>query len=332
MELIDFYAEKISDLVSSLPILKRKQGEGPTAEEKEQAEIDASMKPSEDVYVPEATTVSDKKSSDVPASLALLEADVEYTRAQVEALKQNRMLIDERFAHMSEQVGELRALMVETERANTQVKLAAEKASALVETVQPERLMTQVNRLSARTEEMHALQERYDVMQKTLAENLKEVRAKLQASSSSEESLIKMREEVKADLSEIRKSELLMQRHSEKVESIFIEFERRAGEMNVISGKLEAQSDLLKDVMRTVDTIKVKVDSSVTRTDLESERGKLVDQTKKLDEALEDLQSFKELFASLFASEFEKIQKENKEDFSEFTTRLEKIEGRLSRK
>ena len=328
-EIIDFYAEKIGDLVGNLPFLKKKEEEQ-TPEEKEQAEIDSQMKSSEETYeVPLGP--EEKKPSDMPASLALLEADVEYTRAQVEALKQNRLLIDERFAHISEQIGELRALMVESERTNTQVKLAAEKASALVETVQPERLMTEVNRLNARTEEMKALQERYDVMQKTLSENLKEIRAKVSAQSASEEALIKMREEVKADLSELRKSELLMQRHAEKVESMFMEFEKRSGEISTISSKTEAQAEMLRDVMKGVDTLKTRVDSSVAKSELDVERGKIAEQTKKLENALADLQNFKELFASLFASEFERIQAQNKESFEDIDERLSHIEGKAAK-
>lgn len=326
-EIIDFYAEKVGGLVGSLPFLKKKAAEGQSAEEKEQAEIDASMKSSEESY-DAGSVVEEKKPSDMPASLALLEADVEYTRAQVEALKQNRLLIDERFSHMSEQIGELRALMVESERANTQVKLAAEKASALVETVQPERLMTEVNRISARTEEMKALQERYDAMQKTLSENVREIRSKVAAQAASEEALIKMREEVKSDLSEVRKSELLMQRHSEKVETMFVEFERRSGEISTLSSRLDAEADMLKDLMKGIDSVKIKAESAVSKGDLEAERARTSKQAEKLEAALSDLQNFKELFASLFATEFERVQAETKADLEDISGRLAKLEGR----
>ena len=206
------------------------------------------------------------------------------------------------------------------------------KKLALVETVQPERLMTEVNRLNARVEELRALQERYDVMQKTLSESLREIRSKVIAQSAAEEALVKMREEVKSDLSEIRKSELLMQRHSEKVESMFLEFEKRAGELSTLSSRLDAQTDMVKDLMRALDSVRLRADSAVSKSELEVERRKIADQTKRLENALADLQNFKELFASLFASEFERVQASSKESLEELSERIEKLEGRAAKR
>ena len=127
--------------------------------------------------------------ADVASSLAMQKADVEYMHGQVDFLKHGRVLFEERFAHLSEQISELRAQISQLERVGGQARLAADRASALLGSVQPERLAADVNRIHSRCDELRSCMESLGARQKSLEEEVRRLRAELAKSGGAAEGI-----------------------------------------------------------------------------------------------------------------------------------------------
>ena len=259
---------------------------------------------------------------DFPAGLALLEADVEYVRAQVEGLKQNRELLGERFAHISEERGELRALIVELERGNAQLRVAAEKVSALVEATQPQKLRTEVNKIAAPAESARAVDARRDAFEREASEGLRALREKVSALAAAQADAAKSFEDAKTGIAEVRKAEMMLKREAEKAEARVSESEKRAGAISAATTKVDALTDNLRSLAKSVEELKVRAETAPPRKEIDAERARISEGLRKVETAVSDMTEFKELFATLFASELERLREENKDAFDEFSKRI----------
>src|SRR3989339_798238 len=86
--------------------------------------------------------VEKKDDSLASASVSQLAAEIEKIKASLEAFTEVRKSTSERFNRISEQIGELRAMILDRDKTIQEVELKSIKAYDLVETVQPENINT----------------------------------------------------------------------------------------------------------------------------------------------------------------------------------------------
>ena len=106
--------------------------------------------------------------SDVASRLALLQADIEHLKEQVESDRKEREDINARIAAVIDQVTEVRSLISGLERQNAEIRVSAERSSAFIKAVQPEKLAVELVTLSSAVSELRAALSRHESQGKEL--------------------------------------------------------------------------------------------------------------------------------------------------------------------
>ncbi|MBN1502347.1 hypothetical protein JW930_02285 [Candidatus Woesearchaeota archaeon] len=222
------------------------------------------------------------KKEDAPAkpdaNLATSRLSAEFTRlkAQFEQFSELRKVINERFTRINEQVGELRGMIMDTNRGIQDMEVKTVKAVDLVEAVQPDKLMVEVRKQDAKIEALKANLESNEAMMKSILDQLKELRHQITVFRGLDE-VIKLNEEVKKELFNIKKVQATVERHSDKIEGIFVESQKRFQEFEKISDRIKETEKQLKTVSQQSDQNKVKIPSLATKKEVENLITKLND-------------------------------------------------------
>ncbi|MBS3120062.1 hypothetical protein J4475_04555 [Candidatus Woesearchaeota archaeon] len=212
-----------------------------------------------------------------PGDINKLGLQMQKIMAQVDSLMEIRKVSSERFNQISEQIGELRALIINSDKNLSEMEVKVTKAADLVETVQPDRISIVVQKQDAKIEALRANIESNESLMQTVGDELKQMRQKISLFKGVEQ-LLKLSEEIKSDMTEIRKVNSEVQRHADKVVTIFTSFQRSYSEYDKISAQVRDILGSLASLNKTVDQLTVKV----------AEAGK----KKELDEVVAKMDSF----------------------------------------
>src|SRR3989338_4603662 len=190
------------------------------------------------------------------ATLTQMNADVDKLSAQFSSFYEMQKAATERFARINEQIGELRAMILERDRASQHLEAKATQAIDLVETIQPEKLTIEVRKSDARIEALKANLESNETIMGSVVNELKETRNRLAAFKGMEE-VVKLNDEVKKELSHIRLIQSVVERHADKVDTVFAEMQKAFGEYMKLSDTLKGIDQTSKQLTSDLDGIKV---------------------------------------------------------------------------
>ena len=193
-----------------------------------------------------------------------LAVEVTKLKAQIEGLNEQRKATNERFSHISEEIGELRGMIVETNKGVSRIEAASTKAIDLVQSVKPEELMIEVRKMDSKIEALKAnLESNESLMQDSMKE-IKEIRRKMDFYKGAEQ-IAKLNEEVKKELIDIKKSESIIERHSNKVESIFIDVEKKYTDLDKFTDTAKELQRSFEKLQGDLDKLRVKAEDAVEK-------------------------------------------------------------------
>ena len=187
-----------------------------------------------------------------------ISVEIDKLKAEVESLKEIRKSFSERFSRVSEQIGELRALIVDRDRTLQTIELKAIKAADLVKAVQPEKLMIEVQREDAKIEGLKATLEANQAIMSKIMQELRNVRNRLAFFRGLQE-IERLAEEVKKELIEIKKLEASISIKADKVETIFGEMKKRIREVEEFKDKLHEIAFNVEQHTKDIETLKIKI-------------------------------------------------------------------------
>jgi DNA repair exonuclease SbcCD ATPase subunit len=211
---------------------------------------------------------TDKPQSSEGANRAL-SADIIKLKAQFDQFAEMRKLVNERFSRISEQTGELRGMIMDTNRSMQDMEVKTVKAVDLVEAVHPDKLMVDVRKQDAKIEALKANIESNDSIMKSLMDQLKEVRQKVTTFSGVDQT-VKLAGEVKEELMQIKKTEASVQRHADKVDQVYIESQKKFQEFEKIEDKIKEIQKQVGPATQAIDQLKVKVQTYAVKKDMEN--------------------------------------------------------------
>ncbi|MBN2422308.1 hypothetical protein JXB41_03710 [Candidatus Woesearchaeota archaeon] len=270
----------------------------------------------------------EETSQDAPAgvSTSKLSADLTKLKAQFDQFVELRNVFNERFTRLNEQVGELRGMIMDSNRAMQDIEVKTVKAVDLVGAVQPDKLMVEVRKQDAKVEALKANLESNEAMMKSILEQLKEMRQNINKFRGIEQ-IVKLSEDVKKELMDVKKMGATVERHSDKVEGIFIESQKKFQEFEKLSDKFVDIDKRLSTVTQQSDQTKVKIPTLAAKkevenliskfNDFEKHVGNVIDLlTKRANELPKDVNDrFKKLEKSIndaFNKQLKKAEKTNK--------------------
>jgi uncharacterized coiled-coil DUF342 family protein len=210
----------------------------------------------------------EEKKSSTSKSIDSMSADLSKLKAQMESFGELRKVFDEKFTHITETMGELRGMNIETNKDVQQIQVSAAKAVQMVEAVHPETLMSQVRKLEAKVEALKANIESNELRMDTILKELKELRTNLRSFSGIDK-IVKLSQEVKEELINIKKVEGIAERHSDKIEGLYIEFQKRITAITEIESSVKDTIRRLDGLSKNFDDIKTKVIEKAAKKELD---------------------------------------------------------------
>ncbi len=224
-------------------------------------------------------------SGNVAADIVKLSTEMERMRAGIAAFTEVRKSFTERFNRVSEQIGELRAMIFDRDKSIQEVELKAIKAYDLVESVKPEKIMTDVQKADAKIEALKANLEGNEAIMSRVMEELKEAKRKIEFFRGVEE-IIKLSEETKKELIEIKRIESKININADKVETIYSEMRTKFQEADAITTELQELKAGLEQDAKDIGFLKNKVSGLAEKAELE----KLVTKVQRYIDALRELE------------------------------------------
>jgi len=248
---------------------------------KKKKEEDSEIEAPEEVV--KASEVN-KSSSSSGSELIKISTDLDRVKASVESFGEVRKGLTERMSSMSEQIGELRAMILDRDRTIQEIELKAVKAADLVESVQPDKLMIGLQKEDAKFEALKANLEGNEAIMNRIMDELKEMRKKLNFFRGIEE-IIKLGEEVKKELVEIKRVEANIHIDTDKVQTIYAELRKKFQEIDLFSDNLQEMKVNVDQSLKDEDFLKTKITGLATKDELD----RLVQKVQRYIDALQEI-------------------------------------------
>lgn len=214
-----------------------------------------------------------------------LKAEIEKIKASVDAFGEIRKSFSERFNHISEGIGELRQMILERDKTIQEIELKALKASDLVSTVQPEKMMIEIQKQEAKIEALNANLEGNESIMDRVMEELKEAKRKIEFFRGVEE-IVKLSEETKKELVEIKKVESRININADKVETLYAEMRKKFQRLDLFDSELKEMKVTSEQNLKDVGALKEKVGTLASKDELNM----LVERVKKYIQVLKALE------------------------------------------
>jgi chromosome segregation ATPase len=278
----------------------------------------------------QAEEKTDERPASVTAATAALSADIIKLKAQFDQFSELRKVINERFTRINEQVGELRGMIMDSNRSMQDMEVKTVKAVDLVEAVHPDKLMVEVRKQDAKIESLKAGIESNDSIMKSLMDQLKDMRHEVSTFRGIEQ-VVQLNDEVKNELMNIKKIEATVERHSDKIEGIFIESQKRFQEFESLTDKLKEVQKQLSSLIEQSDQSKVKLATAASKKEVEDLVNKFNDFEKHVGNIIDLLTKRANDLPKEIDDRFKKLEKSMNDAFEKHLKRAETLNSLIEK-
>jgi len=252
-------------------------------EENQEEELEESEVEKEETNQKDSNLSSD--SSSAAPSLLKLSTEVDRLKASQEAFQEVRKSFTERFNHISEQIGELRSMILERDRTIHTLELKSVKAIDLVESIKPDKFMMDLERQNVKIEALKANLEGNEAILDQVMEELKETRRKISFFRCIEE-IIKLSEEIKKGLIGIKKIEGTINIQTDKVQTIYSEMRKKIQDLDTFNSQLQESKANIEQNSKDLDILKTKIINFAEKEEVD----KILEKVQKYSDSLKELQ------------------------------------------
>lgn len=211
-------------------------------------------------------TAAEEKKEDFSSGNAKLDIEFTKIKGRLDGMEEIRKATGERFTRTAEQIGELRGMVMDTNKMISKIEVSSTKAVDLVESVHPEKLMIEVRKQDGKIEGLRAQIESSEAIMKDLMLEMKKMRDRMNFYKGVEQ-VIALNEEVKGELAMMKRLEATIGSHADKVETVFLEVEKKFGEFEKFNDSVKDLDKGLKKVQSDFDKIRMKVETKLDRKD-----------------------------------------------------------------
>ena len=218
-------------------------------------------------------------------NLTKISSEVTKIKANIEAFGEVRKSFTERFTRTSEQIGELRAMILERDKNMQELELKAIKAYDLVESVHPEKISSMVQKEDAKIDALKANLEGNEAIMSRVMDELKETKRKIEFFRGVEE-VVKLSQEVKQELIEIKKVESRINVNVDKVDTLYSEIRKKFQNIDTFASDIQELKAVVEQNSKDITFLKDKIGSLAEKDELE----KIVSRVQRYIDALKELQ------------------------------------------
>lgn len=196
-----------------------------------------------------------------------IEVELTKIKSQLEALNEVRKANAEQFTRISEQIGELRGALMDSNKAISVIEVASTKAIDLVNSVQPDKLMIEVRKTDGKVEALRANIEANESIMRDIMKELKDMRAQMGFYKGIDQ-VVKMNNEIKQELIDIKKMEGNIGKHADRVETIFVEVEKKFYDFEKFNEAVKELDRAFKRISTDFDKMRVAIEEKADKKEL----------------------------------------------------------------
>jgi len=257
-----------------------------------------------------------------PAVSGNVEVELTKINTQLEALNEVRKANAEQFTRVSEQIGELRSAIMDSNRAISTIEVASTKAIDLVNSVQPDKLMMEVRKEDGKIESLKANIEANETIIKDLMKALKEMREQMNFYKGVDQ-VIKINNDIKQEMLDMKKTEGLISRHADRVETIFVEVEKKFYDFEKFNEAVKEIDRSFKKLSTDFDKMRVSVEEKSDKKELVKLIDKFTDFEKHTSNIIKLLDQKSKTLVGEVNSNFKSLKTQLEKNLSDPSKKLE---------
>jgi len=236
---------------------------------------------------------------------------LEKVDGKIDIIDRFRNDFTERTTQLAEEIGELRSMIMERERALDKITAEFEMVKDAVSDIRPQKIKKELDKREVETMEDRAKIEKIEVMIKTLSEENKNFREKMEKIKSFE-NLVELSYELDRKISEMKEIKTYADMMASKVESIFSELNEKVSQLESQREKIDKMDELTIEMTKMLDEVSLKLTKFVEEKDL-----------KNLKKTLEE--GFKKMAVAKTASGKTVVLPDVDAKFSELSSKIDKL-------
>lgn len=189
--------------------------------------------------------------SELPLSIK-----VEKIEAKLEVFDNLRKGLEEKISYLSEQIGELRAMMIQREKFYSDVEIAAKRMEGIIETLRSEDVIKQLKTRKIEIEENKARIERMEGLVNAYTETVKKLQNVLERLKPLDV-VIEESEKIDEKIRSIDEKRKEIERYLEKVERMYADMREVISTFKLLKSKIENVENAIKDVVKMIDEVRL---------------------------------------------------------------------------
>ncbi len=239
---------------------------------------------------PEAVTTKQQYTNNAPETeIERLEKDLSAASSRIESvsmsvekiegkLESERAIssgIEERISHLTEEIGELRSMILDRERGFNEIETNFKKIEAMTEEIQPQAIKRDLDRkereiidITVKIERLEAISSETNRQIKLFREQMDKIR--------SLDNLLKVSKDIEENITKIKDTEKYTDRMAAKTEELFTELDKRLSQFVSHTARIESLDELTRDLMKSQDKNEIKLKEAVFKEDLEKLKNSVI--------------------------------------------------------
>ncbi len=211
--------------------------------------------------------------------------------------------IEERISRLTEEIGELRSMILDRERGFNDIETGFKKIEAMAEEMQPEMIKKNLDRKERDIIQISVQMEKVDAIVSETNRQIKLFREQMDKIKSLD-NLLRVSKDIEKNISKIKDTERYTGRMAAKTEELFTELDKRITQFATQSSKIDSLDELTKELMESFDKTEVKLKEAVFKEDLEKLKQSIAASDQKstdteLSNIKSDLSSLQDNFSKL---------------------------------
>ncbi len=266
--------------------------------------------------------------------------EIEKLGGKLELVDSFRPQVNERLNRVSEEIGDLRRMILDREKSQREIELNIDKFKEIMEEVSPEKFAMKIEKLNLEVDKSFAKIERNEKVFGSVDNELKSIRGSFEKIKSLE-NLVELSNKIKEDIDSIEHTKRYNERIAAKIESIFMEVNNKTADLTKNLSTIEKVDELTQELVKQQDGLNLKFNEDVIKkTDLDKFKNQLVQEVKNI--GIKELpkeisEKLKELEESLKSLEKYKLQNESQKkelsgSFDEIKLEISKLTKGISKK
>jgi len=197
-----------------------------------------------------------------------MQIKLEKMGAFLDAMKEEKASGDETIRRLTEEIGEIRSSVGALDRKISQQEIIVSDINTAIADLKPERFVNVLRKGDAQLKMHDAKIRRFEDMTPLLVKRITQIEAVLKKIGSLEK-IADFGRDIARRLVEIENREKRIGRISDKIDSIFMELNKRLDEFVLYRAKQDTLDELSREMMKAIDDINTKIEKYAEKEDMD---------------------------------------------------------------